>query len=148
MLQTVIDELEGSVIKNAFRRSGICPFNVDNVDFNRILKTTSTSSNISAANHTPDNRQNEIKIALEVMELSLLPHQVSSFKNNAEDEWRGLLEDKSLYMLWRKLNAKLEGVVFGGDTNCETIETQDLIDHNLGHAYCYGNIFRFCLLLC
>lgn len=83
-------------LKNGFRRCGLCPFNVDNVNFEKV-----SSRNL-------ENKQNPENIRpiglLTELENRIGKNKVMIFKRNLnKDKWEGTVEDTSLFKIWKDL---------------------------------------------
>lgn len=129
----------GEHLKNAFKKSGIHPFNVDNIDLSRILPSIEASATAQdqlwneQQGTDPNNKRDNID-AVDVQSLAV--HRLEHFENmlgstvlnsfRSTDVWTGAKEYSILFAIWKRMyNEALESlatdesdviiVVDGGD---------------------------------
>ncbi|XP_011699153.1 PREDICTED: uncharacterized protein LOC105456648, partial [Wasmannia auropunctata] len=94
------ETLEGigvtKILKNGFRVCGLHPFNIDAIDFSKLFKRENTLSK-PAIDHEDHNK------FLAYME-NMLGSEIMTFKENKDDEWKGLPENRNLFNFWNKVS--------------------------------------------
>lgn len=88
------------LLVNGFKKSGLFPFYFEAVEFPRIMLINDCTSEVEVRTENSENVTNE---RLQVLESIIPPEKLQLFYLNASDEWRGELEDKSLFEVWQKL---------------------------------------------
>lgn len=107
----MLDTLEPAVFQNAFRKSGLCPFDKDQVGYSRIMRSvtglSSENMDLCIIKPVPASKASDrAGGSLELIESSLSSSQIQNFRNNIGKLWNGPIEDQSLYYLWKKLSAE------------------------------------------
>lgn len=98
ILNDALKSITPDILKNGFRRCGLCPFDPDALDYTQ-LPRDQVSKNAT--------RPLDPKIVehLIFFEDNISKEKLALF-NNSGETWTGALEDKSLYYFWRILKQK------------------------------------------
>lgn len=97
------------ILQNGFKKCGLYPFNVNAIDFKKVLKLNevSESPDESTSNNSKATQTN-FEIAevtkLKVIESLITKEQLKSFQNNATSTWKGVKKDESLFHIWYNLS--------------------------------------------
>lgn len=99
LFETALSLVSKETVQNGFKACGLVPLCVENVKFSKISanKNTEKIDNITQ------------KQQLRVLEELIPEDKLILFKQIEEnDEWNGMIEDKSLFEIWRKVNIETE----------------------------------------
>lgn len=88
-------------LKNGFRACGLCPFNVENVNFIKLKPGPQTSAKTNYSQYR------KLKDVLTYIE-SKIGNKLNSFKLFETESFEGLKEDLSLFELWRNIKNELK----------------------------------------
>ena len=99
------------IFRNGFQRCGLCPFNVNAVDYSKVI--TLKRRNVE----TIEQYSEQYKNALECIEKNITQDTLDSFKKQKSKNWTGKIEDKNLFELWSKLTK----------TNCDETEIDNIV---------------------
>ncbi|KAJ8931636.1 hypothetical protein NQ314_015430 [Rhamnusium bicolor] len=95
--EALLSITEGT-LKNGFRVSGLSPFNLENVNFTKIL-----SGKLLPDSKTPKN-QNSNNVLLKELEDRMGENKVRHFQESiSKEQWDGALEYTSLFQIWKDL---------------------------------------------
>lgn len=126
LLKTALDNFTNSkdCLKKAFKLCGLCPWNVNMIDFTT-LPTNASKSIAKSSNHDDSDESlvvvdnlnqptdNEYQLQLKYVEMGLKPDQLMRFLNNREkDFWYGPHEELALFNFWKIIKDKAEGLFF------------------------------------
>jgi len=90
-------------LKNGFRACGLYPFNIDALDFSKILNKNKLNNTFQVTNI----KYEELLLYLEKeIELDTL----QEFKKQQSDTWHGKSEDTSLFKIWHKISNKVNNI--------------------------------------
>ncbi|XP_071640828.1 uncharacterized protein [Temnothorax longispinosus] len=147
LLKKAVDKINmPEVMKNGFKKCGLCPFSPDALAQNELLKKTKESPQTQM---TPTNAKN-IQIAhqshLEFIEQNIDSELLEDFKEAGKTGvWEGAVDDRSLFLFWQKVagitrnpssfpgeekNEKIDLIVIENDNDCKTIP-----DENSGFSF-------------
>lgn len=95
VFERALNNVTPETIKNGFRASGLCPFQVGNVTFNK-MSSRAVEANIP--------RGETIATKLRVLQ-ELIPKDVLKMfrEKENEEQWSGRVEDTSLFEIWKNL---------------------------------------------
>lgn len=96
------------IAEKAFGKSGLCPFDADAVDYNKLTKKTKKSlsdSNTDETINAPVVQSNAT--LLDGIELQLEPEVLDQFRKNTSHIWYGDVQYAKLFELWKKLQPPL-----------------------------------------
>lgn len=93
-------EHKTKILQNGFRSCGLQPFDPNNINFDKIFKTTN-SKPMKVSSH----EYHEVKKMLDYMDKDI-PQKIALFKLSGVT-WNGTLEDKSLFEFWKGLKDKI-----------------------------------------
>ncbi|XP_072398607.1 uncharacterized protein [Diabrotica undecimpunctata] len=113
VLQKVLGSGQEKILKNAFRKCGLYPFDVNSVDFSKVLRNeiASTLSDVQDTCHLKSNKvvKDDLIGALRVIESFLDKNLLESFRAKVKlAKWNGKVEDTNLFFLWKNLNEKVQ----------------------------------------
>jgi len=91
------------ILKNGFRACGLYPFNIDALDFSKILNKNKLNNTFQVTNI----KYEELLLYLE-KEIELDTSQ--EFKKQQSDTWHGKSEDTSLFKIWHKISNKVNNI--------------------------------------
>ncbi|CAD6216234.1 GSCOCG00011304001-RA-CDS [Cotesia congregata] len=102
LLKSAVDTLDiRSIMKNAFKTTGLHPFSADAINYNKLRNKT--KGNEEQDNASP---QSEDHHALTAMEKYIDPVTLRKFEEVDDDEeWDGDLKDSSLFMVWKSMKS-------------------------------------------
>ncbi|CAG5100629.1 Protein of unknown function [Cotesia congregata] len=109
LLKSAVDTLDiRSIMKNAFKTTGLHPFSADAINYNKLRNKT--KGNEEQDNASP---QSEDHHALTAMEKYIDPVTLRKFEEVDDDEeWDGDLKDSSLFMVWKSMKMIGSKVLF------------------------------------
>ena len=111
LLKRTLDSMNmETILQNGFRKSGLYPFDVNAIDFSKVIRRTpdlppvltNTSEVRKSDNETIENK------SLKVFESFLTESQVESFRLNTSSVWRGIEKDEGLFDIWFKLSHPMD----------------------------------------
>lgn len=106
--QLLKDTLEATnckkIFRNGFKRCGLYPFDVEALDFSKIVMPKKVGAYVSVSDsETADNNVVQNK-SLEAFEMYLSEEQKEAFRLNTDPIWRGISSDKGLIDIWYQLS--------------------------------------------
>ncbi|XP_037033041.1 uncharacterized protein LOC119072027 [Bradysia coprophila] len=104
----------GEHLKNAFKKSGIFPFNVDNIDLSRVLPSIEASASGQEQLWNPQQATDTIHETSEEVNIqSMAQHRLEHFENilgstvlnsfRSTDVWTGAKEYSILFTIWKRM---------------------------------------------
>ena len=110
-------------IKSGFRKTGICPFNVEAVDFTKCLRLPKHKTEKTILVEKSFATQRKLKCGLEILEEFLEPGQLKEFRKEGEIKE----EDNGLFKVWSAIKAKLLNVTRVLNDEREQESAQDVV---------------------
>ncbi|XP_062540998.1 uncharacterized protein LOC134209029 [Armigeres subalbatus] len=122
LLKTAVDNFTNSksCLQKAFNLCGLCPWNVNAIDFsvlptnvNELLEDSVETSTIcdTTAEVACQTSENDYEVQLRYVEMALSAEQVLKFSDNRlKDAWYGPLEELALFNFWKLIKDKAEGL--------------------------------------
>lgn len=97
-----LEHVTETTVKNGFRVSGICPFNVENVKFEKLSEYHSLTP-------APSTNNNSLNICLKELETRIPSDTLVLFESQlSESTWQGETENTSLFNLWKAIRQEVE----------------------------------------
>lgn len=106
-----------SILSNGFRKCGLVPWNSDAIPMDNIVNQ-SVERETSRTNGTEINKFEE---HLKYLEKYIGEGRLKLFKETENNDWRGKIEDKSLFMIWVKMQNDYD-LLKTGDENLNSAE--------------------------
>ncbi|XP_051166325.1 uncharacterized protein LOC127284737 [Leptopilina boulardi] len=106
LLKETLDSMNlETVLRNGFKKSGLCPFDVEAIDFTKVLKRIGDSDSLSEdSSQVSQCNSSTVQDSLEVFEKFLKQDQIEAFRLNESPTWRGNVKDEELFNIWYKLS--------------------------------------------
>lgn len=101
VFKKALEHISSDTIKNGFRVSGLCPFDVNNVDFQKISANKTITLNEPAKLN-----KSELKTFLKILETKMGQDKVANFKQISEKNCS--TEDVSLFLIWKSAHQELQ----------------------------------------
>lgn len=95
LLEKALKTITSNMLTNGFRKCGLHPWNPNNVEFSKIVR--STIEQIVLAETQDENSDIDIKRYLRFFEREMLQDKLVYFQNNISENWKGDVADESLF---------------------------------------------------
>ena len=94
------------MLENGFRKCGLYPFDVNALDFSKIMRRIPDLPITLTDNSEPQKNTHETigNNSLKVFENFLTPSHLEAFRLNKSPIWGGLKKDEGLFEIWYKLS--------------------------------------------
>lgn len=98
LLKDTLDAIDcAKIFKNGFRRCGLFPFDVEAIDFDKILELNKIEAHVSTSDPEPVYNTCAQNKSLEGFEIYLTKEQVEAFRLSTDPMWKGNASDKGLF---------------------------------------------------
>lgn len=145
MLKKTLDTLDHKkLLESGFVKCGLHPFNVNAIDFTKVLNL---NKNTSVSEELVENLNNKKDERLKIFESFITDEKLQTFRTNESAEWKGETKDESLFQIWYKLftlgseiTDKINNQVKvtesrGGNMDLLVTEFQEIVEDNQVNIY-------------
>lgn len=116
-----------ATIKNGFRKTGLYPFDENNVDFTKCIP------NRKHVTHENEHSKDYLKAVLREIENRIDKEELEIFSRTCRknEEWSGHLESTNLYKIWKQIKSECENI---SSETCEKQQESKAKEHTANDA--------------
>lgn len=109
LLKECLDNsLKTNTVPNGFRKTGLYPFNPDEIEYSKLVSSTELSENSEKSRKvdTVSSSNCDINLFLSTFESRIGESKLELFHSSGEN-WKGPVEDKSLFDFWKNIHSDI-----------------------------------------